>query len=93
MPAEVMSALRRLVDRKQLARRAATTGFRKLSQLRFRPAPFLPFAPLIWEWRHNLSVYDAWYVALAHKLDVPLLTADRRLARAAAGLCETELLQ
>lgn len=33
--------------------------------------------------RHNLSAYDAAYVALAEALDAPLLTRDRRLAGAA----------
>lgn len=35
-----------------------------------------------WELRRNLSIYDASYVALAERLGVPLLTADRRLAAA-----------
>ena len=30
--------------------------------------------------RHNLTAYDAVYVALAEGLDAPLLTRDRRLA-------------
>jgi predicted nucleic acid-binding protein len=30
--------------------------------------------------RHNLTAYDAAYVALAEALDAVLLTADRRLA-------------
>lgn len=29
-----------------------------------------------------MSAHDATYVALAERLDAPLLTADRRLARA-----------
>jgi predicted nucleic acid-binding protein len=41
-----------------------------------------------WRWRDNLSAYDAMYVALAHLLDLPLVTADERLARAADGWCE-----
>ena len=32
---------------------------------------------------HDLSVYDAAYLRLAHHLHLPLLTADRRLSRAA----------
>lgn len=41
-----------------------------------------------WRWRENLSAYDAMYVALAHLLELPLVTADERLARAAEGWCE-----
>ena len=34
------------------------------------------------ELRHNLSAYDALYVALARRLDCRLVTADRRMATA-----------
>ena len=40
----------------------------------------------------HITVYDAAYVALAMLIDRPLLTADRRLARAASRLCQVELL-
>jgi predicted nucleic acid-binding protein len=39
--------------------------------------------PRVWELRHNLTAYDAVYVALAEYLGAPLLTRDRRLASAA----------
>ena len=41
-----------------------------------------PMLRRIWERRSNLAAYDAAYVALAEILAGPLLTTDRRLARA-----------
>jgi hypothetical protein len=44
--------------------------------------PFEPFAHRVWELRDNLTVHDAWHVALAEWLGVEFVTADERLARA-----------
>jgi len=41
------------------------------------------FLDRIWELRHNLTAYDAAYVALAEALSAPLVTRDAALARAA----------
>lgn len=41
----------------------------------------------IWQLRHNLSAYDAAYVAVAESLDAPLLTADQRLASTSGPRC------
>lgn len=49
--------------------------------------------PRIWELRHNLTPYDAAYVALAEALDATLLTADGRSTRAPSLRCNVELLQ
>ncbi len=38
-----------------------------------------PLLGRIWDLRHNLSGYDATYVALAEALDAPLITGERRL--------------
>ncbi|WGX95917.1 type II toxin-antitoxin system VapC family toxin [Nocardioides sp. L-11A] len=38
----------------------------------------------VWSLRHNVSAYDAPYVAIARRFDFALLTADGRLGRAAA---------
>lgn len=39
----------------------------------------------VWNYRHNISPYDAPYVALAQHYGVPLVTLDARLARAASA--------
>ena len=46
----------------------------------------------VWELRHNLTAYDAVYVALAEALDAPLLTRDRRLAAAAGHHARIDLV-
>ena len=47
--------------------------------------------PRAWTLRHNLTAYDAVYVALAEALDAPLLTRDRRLAAAAVRYARVEV--
>jgi len=49
--------------------------------------PFEPFAARIWDLRESMTVYDAWYVALAERLGTELVTADRRLAAAPGPRC------
>jgi len=46
----------------------------------------------VWELRHNLTAYDAAYVALAEALDATLLTCDRRLAAAPGHRARVELV-
>jgi predicted nucleic acid-binding protein len=46
----------------------------------------------MYELRSNVTAYDATYVALAEALDCELLTADRRLARAAGPRCAIRVL-
>jgi hypothetical protein len=42
--------------------------------------------------RKNLGMYDALFVQLARELDLPLLTTDRSLQRAAEGSVRAEVL-
>lgn len=46
----------------------------------------------MWELRDRFSCYDAAYVALAEDLEIPLVTCDGRLARAAENLVQVRLL-
>lgn len=66
-----------------------------LLQLSARRWPLEPLTWRAWQLHDNFSVYDAYYVALAEKLDARLITKDARLARAveAAGLCPVDLVQ
>ena len=46
----------------------------------------------VWELRHNLTAYDAAYVALAESLDATLVTRDRRLAIAPGHHARVDLI-
>lgn len=90
---EVTNVLRRLVVQKILTDKQATSaldGFIRLTLTRF-PADWL--RPRIWALRHNLSAYDATYVALTEMTGATaLLTTDSRLANAPGINCPIELL-
>ena len=50
------------------------------------------FSHRIWELRHNMTAYDAAYVALAETLPATLLTRDAHLASAAGHEAVIELI-
>lgn len=72
--------------------RRASLALADLADLPLRRAPHLPLLARCWELRHNLTPYDASYVALAEALNVALVTADARLSRASGIQCSVELL-
>jgi len=77
---EVTSAWRRLVASGVLDERRAELALDDLAVLRLERVSHTPLLGRCWDLRSTLTAYDASYVALAEALDVPLLTADRRLA-------------
>jgi predicted nucleic acid-binding protein len=90
---EATSVIRRLSRAGHLDQRRAELALMDLVALPLRRAPHRPLLPRCWELRHNLTVYDAAYVAVAEALEVRLLTADARLASASGPRCEIELLE
>ena len=89
---EVISVLRRAARSRRLAPRRAQQAVDDLLVLDLHRVPHKPLLPRVWQLRDTLSAYDASYVALAEHLAVPLVTADRNLARAAGVHCQVELL-
>ena len=85
--AEASNILRRMELAGQLSYTEAADAYAELLRLDIVLYPFTPFAERIWELRNNLTIYDAWFVALAEALDCPLVTLDRRLSRAPGPTC------
>lgn len=88
---EATSILRRLEAAGVLARLEATAAQRDLLRIDLELVPFEPFAGRIWDLRGSVTSYDAWYVAVAESLDLPLATLDRRLSRATGPSCRFRL--
>jgi predicted nucleic acid-binding protein len=54
--------------------------------------PHQPFLSRIWELRHNVTAYDAAYLALAEALVAPLVTRDAKLASTTGHQARIELI-
>lgn len=84
---EASNILRRLEAAKKITTPEANEAYEDLMQLDMALFSFGPFADRIWELRHNVTSYDAWYVAVAEALELPLATLDKRLSRANGPTC------
>ncbi len=87
MPAEVANVLRRAEAAGEITPDTATLVHADLLALPVAYLPFAPFAERCRELRGAVSAYDAWYVAVAEELGVPLATLDGRLVRAPGPRC------
>lgn len=85
---EATNIVRRLEAAKQIMPAEANAAFHDLMQLNIELYSFDPFADRIWELHHSVTSYDAWYVAVAEALNLPLATLDRRLSKAPGPRCE-----
>ena len=86
--AEATNIFRSLERAKLITTPEANAAQDDLMQLDIDLFPFEPFADRIWELRHNVTSYDAWYVALAEALKLPLATLDERLSKSNGVTCE-----
>jgi len=90
---EVASVWRRHVAAKLMTARRAGAAVSDLEDLPVRRCSHRPLLARIWALRNAVNPYDAAYVALAEVLDLVLVTADARLARAPGVMCEIEVIR
>lgn len=85
---EATNILRRQAAAGRVSEDAAALARGDLDDLDIDLWPFDAISARAWELRHNLTIYDASYVAVAELLGAPLVTLDARIARAPGPACE-----
>ncbi|MFD1824727.1 MULTISPECIES: type II toxin-antitoxin system VapC family toxin [Mumia] len=85
---EVSNAVAVAVRRGRLARDDAPEVLARLTRLPIHVSPAIPHGQVLLELALALEIssYDATYLALALGEEIPLVTADQALSRAAASL-------
>lgn len=76
---ETANVLRRQAAAQLISQDHAVLAHRDLLDLDISFWPYEPLAERAWELRHNATIYDASYLALAEIVDAPLITFDVRL--------------
>jgi predicted nucleic acid-binding protein len=90
---ETVAVLRRRWLAGSLTARRFQTAIGDLEQLDVDRYPTLVLMRRAYQLRHNLTAYDASYIALAELLGCELVTGDRRLASAPGPRCPVRLLR
>jgi predicted nucleic acid-binding protein len=78
---EILSSLRKRVERKDVTRRQAVDAISDFGDLALVRYPVTNLLERIWALRSTLTPYDGAYIALSEALGVALVTTDARLAR------------
>ena len=89
---EMLNALRGLEAKGAVDGAALDVMLDDLATIRAIRYDHAPLRSRVWSLRHNLTAYDAAYVALAELLEATLLTTDARLARSSGHEAEIELI-
>jgi len=89
---EVTQVLRRYAAAGESEPERCRAALDDLADLPMTRYPHDLLLPRAWELRHNLTIYDAVYVALAEALEASLLTCDQRLERAPGHRAKVEVV-
>ncbi|MFL6232784.1 MAG: type II toxin-antitoxin system VapC family toxin [Thermoanaerobaculia bacterium] len=82
LDAEVLAVLRRAVLQNKIGEHRARLALKDLGDWPIDRIPHTALLREAWKHRHNVSAYDALYVATVKLYSAPLLTADGPLSRA-----------
>jgi predicted nucleic acid-binding protein len=88
---EILHALRRLALTGAVQEARLEDARTDVDDITLTRYPLGPLGDRVWELRHHLTAYDAVFVALAEVLEAPLITCDRRLARAGGHHAQVEV--
>lgn len=88
---EILHAFRRLALTKAVHEARLNDARTDIDDITLTRYPLGPLADRVWDLRHHLTTYDAVFVALAEALQAPLITCDRRLARAGGHHARVEV--
>jgi predicted nucleic acid-binding protein len=89
---EVAQVFRRYVQRGEVSPARAERSLELFAQFPIARHSHEPLLARIWRLRHNLTAYDAAYVALAEGLGAVLVTRDERIAKAKGHEAAVDLL-
>lgn len=89
---EVAQVLRRYAASGELDGARGARALEVMAEFALTRYPHQPLMLRIWALRHNITAYDAAYIALAEALAIPLVTRDAALAATRGHRATVELV-
>lgn len=91
LPMEATALLSALERSHEITASEANAAYEDLMQLDLQLYSFEPLAERIWELRHTAGTCDAWHIALAEALGLPLATLNVPISKTQGLSCHFRL--